>query len=153
VRIEEFFPLHAGDRIPLSAFGAGSIWSELAQATTAEVLAEYTHGPVKGSVAVTRNRVGTGAAYYVGTSLDHTALAALLTTIAADAGLTPVIADLPDGVEAVRRSGLTDSWTFVINHSEAPAIVDLSGVSLITGEKLRDTLTVPAGGVSVVRRL
>jgi beta-galactosidase len=153
VRIEEFFPLHAGDRIPLSAFGAGSIWSELGRATTAEVLAEYTDGPVTGSVAVTRNRVGAGAAYYVGTSLDRTALAGLLATIAADAGLTPVIADLPDGVEAVRRSGPTDSWTFVINHSEAAATVDLSGVSLIGGEQVRDTLTVPAGGVSVVRRL
>ena len=52
VWIEEFFPLRQDETISLSAFGDGTIWSELGHAETAEVLASYVHGPVAGSVAL-----------------------------------------------------------------------------------------------------
>jgi beta-galactosidase len=153
IRIEEFFPLHADEPVRLSQFGSGSIWSELGRSSTAEVLAEYSDGPVAGSPAVTRNRAGDGSAYYVGTSLSREGLADFVALLAADTGLTPAVAGLGAGVEAVTRANGGDRWTFVINHSDAPATVGIAGTDLITGETVRDTLTVAAGGVSVVRRL
>jgi beta-galactosidase len=117
------------------------------------VLAEYSDGPVAGSPAVTRNRAGDGSAYYVGTSLSREGLAEFVALLAADTGLTPAVAGLGAGVEAVTRANGGDRWTFVINHSDAPATVGIAGTDLITGETVRDTLTVAAGGVSVVRRL
>jgi beta-galactosidase len=153
VRIEEFFPLHAAEVVPLNQFGTGSIWSELGRTTTAEVLASYTEGPVAGSPAVTRNVVGQGVAYYVGTSLGRDGMAELIRQLAAGAKLTPVLANLPAGVEAVTRVSGDSNWTFVINHSDMGATVSLSGTDVLTGQDVRDTLTVAAGGVSVVRRL
>jgi beta-galactosidase len=153
IRIEEFFPLHADQPVRLSQFGSGSIWSELGRSSTAEVLAEYSDGPVAGSPAVTRNRAGDGSAYYVGTSLSREGLAEFVALLAADTGLTPAVAGLEAGIEAVTRANGGDRWTFVINHSDASATVGVAGTDLITGETVRDTLTVAAGGVSVVRRL
>ena len=141
------------ESVPLSQFGSGWIWSELGRSSTAEILAVYSDGPVAGSPAVTRNRVGNGSAYYVGTSLSRDGLTEIVALLAADAGLTPAVAGLAPGIEAVTRASGTDRWTFVINHSDSPATVGVAGTDLITGETVRDTLTVAAGGVSVVRRL
>jgi beta-galactosidase len=153
IRIEEFFPLHAEESVALSRFGSGTVWSELGRTTTAEALALYMGGPVAGSPAITRNRVGSGASYYVGSALRRDGLTALIAELAAAAGVAPAVAELPEGVEAVSRAGEGGRWTFVINHSAEPATVAVPGIELITGEKVRDTLTTPAGGVSVVRRL
>jgi beta-galactosidase len=153
IRVEEFFPLHAAETVSLNRFGSGAIWSELGQPTTAELLATYQDAPVAGSPAVTRNRAGRGLAYYVGTSLSPDGVSEFLEEVAGQAGVTPAVAQLPAGVEAVTRAAGQQRWTFVINHSPVPAAVALDGTDLITGQQVRDTLTVAAGGVSVVRRL
>lgn len=49
VRMEELFPLRAGESARLSAFGTGTCWSELGTATSAEVLSTVEEGPVAGS--------------------------------------------------------------------------------------------------------
>ena len=56
-----------------------------------------------------------------------------------------------DLVEVTRRVGDDASWLFVINHSDAPAPVDVHGVELVTGRDVAGDLQVPAGGVAVVR--
>ena len=49
IRVEEFFPLPAADRVPLSTGEAGTLWSELVRAAGAEVLASYAAGPRRAS--------------------------------------------------------------------------------------------------------
>lgn len=151
VRIEEFFPLHEGESIALDAFGSGSIVSELGAADGAEVLAHFADGPVAGSVAISRNPVGTGAAYYVATRLSDEGTDELLGWIANDAGIAAPF-DLQDDVEVVRRSNGAASWLFVINHSSAEAMLATTGVELISGDPVGGTLVVPAGKVAVVRQ-
>jgi beta-galactosidase len=151
VRIEEFFPLHEGESIALDAFGSGSIFSELGAADGAEALAHFADGPVAGSVAISRNPVGTGAAYYVATRLSDEGTDELLGWIANDAGLAAPF-ELQDDVEVVRRSNGEASWLFVINHSSAEATLATTGVELISGDPARGTLVVPAGKVAVVRQ-
>ena len=151
IRIEEFFPLRQGETVSLSTFGDGSIWSELGQAGSADVLASYVDGPVAGSVAVSRNSFGAGAAYYVGTALCRPALDGLIARVVADAEVEPVIDGLPDGLEAVRRAGPAGSWTFLINHSSQDVSVAVKGHDLVSGSDSDGTLAVAAGAVAVVR--
>ncbi len=151
VRMEEFFPLREAESVPLSAFGAGSCWSELGRATTAEVLAQVEDGPVAGSPAVTRNHAGKGRAYYVATSLSADGLAGFLPVLCADAAVAPLVPDLPANVEVVRRSREGTDWTFCINHGMDDVRLPLSGAELISGGDVDGGLSLPAGGVAVLR--
>ncbi|HKU12338.1 MAG TPA: beta-galactosidase [Sinomonas sp.] len=151
VEIEEFFPLRAEESVKLTA-GTGGRWSELGRTTTAEVVSRFEAGPTSGSPAVTRNAAGAGHAYYVGTSPDAGALADLLPRVFADAGFETAgrVADQPD-VEVVTRASSEGSWVFAINHSALSARLDVDGTELISGTSTDGGLTVPAGGVAVVR--
>ena len=151
VQMEEFFPLRAGESVRLSDFGAGSCWNELGRATTAEVLATVAEGPAAGSPAVTRNRAGSGRSYYVATTLAPEGLGELLTSVCADAGVQPLVPDLPEDVEVARRSKDGTDWTFCINHGSHEVRLPLEGVDLITGADLNGRLGLAAGAVAVVR--
>jgi len=150
VRVEEFYPLRAGTVVGLSRFGSGRFFSELGRVEKAEVLAEYTTGPTTGSPALTRNRVGHGSAYYVGTSLNGPGIAEFLTEVLADIALSPAHPSSGD-IEVVQRSDGTRTWVFAINHSDTDAVVQVNGLNLLTGMPTRGQLTVVAGGVAVVR--
>jgi beta-galactosidase len=151
VQIEEFFPLHDGETIGLSAFGGGALFSELGVSNGAEVLAQFTDGAVAGSPAITRNPVGSGAAYYVATRLTENGTDELLSWIAIDASVA-VPPEPQADVEVVRRSNGERSWLFVINHSAEDARLTTDGVELIGGVPVNGTLVVPAGKVAVVRQ-
>ncbi len=150
VRIEEFFPLAARATVRLSRFGPGRVWSELGRAESAEVLATYDEGPVAGSPVVTRNRVGRGTAWYVGTEIDDDARTALLRLVLDEGGVTPVLPDLPAGVEAVRRRSPDASYLFVLNHTGEDVTVEAAGTDLLT-RMAANRLQVPAGGAAVLR--
>ena len=157
VRIEEFFPLAAGGVAPLSEFGPGTIWSELGTTVPfdgpdgAEVMSGYTDGAVAGSPAVTRRRVdGGGCAWYVGTTLNTPGRRQLLDLLLPDAGVAPVLPDLPRGVEALRRRHDDGrSYLFVVNHTDAAVHLDVRGTDLLGGPSGPGTATVASGGVAV----
>ncbi|WP_344859275.1 beta-galactosidase [Planomonospora alba] len=151
VTAEEFFPLPPGRTLRLTGGGTARIWSEAAHATTAETLDSYADGPLAGSPAWTRNAWGAGAAHYLTTLPDDEALAAVLAAACAEAGVTAA-AEAPAGVEAVRRAHPDGrSYLFAINHTGADAVVGAAGAVLPGGEPVDGALTVPAGGVRVVR--
>jgi beta-galactosidase len=149
--MEEFHPLHAAETVPLSRYGDGAIWSELGKTTTADALAVFADGPAAGSPAVTRNTFGGGVSYYVSTSLGAEGISRLVGEVAAAAGVGPVVADLPAGVEGVKRSKAGTSWLFVINHGADDVTVPVHGAELISGSAADGTLSVAGGGVAVVR--
>jgi beta-galactosidase len=132
VRVEEFLPLAGDATVDLSTGDAGRVWSERIQPHGAETVATYVGGVLDGSPAVTCHRYGAGSAWYVSTSLDDDAYARLLADPVEEAGIRPVLAGVPDGVEVVRRG----SWLFVLNHTDKPQDVASAHV--------------PPGGVSVV---
>jgi beta-galactosidase len=155
LRVDDFMPLGFGDVIPVQFRDAsetsGRIWSELIRPGTAEVLATFDSGTLKGKPAVTRNRFGKGSAEYVGTILDDRAMAALLKTAWTEAGVKSV-AEAPDGVEVVRRQGAGRSFLFVLNHRKTEVHVKVgAGLDLVSGEKLEPHgLRLPAYGVAVI---
>ncbi len=148
VRVEEWYPMLPGEVVKLSGGGVGQVWRELGRSTGAEVLESYVDGPVAGSPAVTRN----GRAWYAGTRLDDPSLSRLLAEVCTAAGVAPVLADRPDGLEAVRRHDSDGTaYLFLINHAGTAATVPGTGTDLLTGDAFAGEVTVAAGSVVVLR--
>ncbi|RFA08223.1 beta-galactosidase [Subtercola boreus] len=155
LRIEEFAPL-ALDPSSLGSVVAvtserlgdfsGTLWSELVTADTAEVVARFAGGDLDRLPAVTTNHHGRGTAWYVGTQPDRAAVARIVGTILGDAGVALPFPDAGAGIEAVRRGGIL----FVINHGPEAALLDRSGLDLLTGER-SEGFTLPQYGVVALR--
>lgn len=86
---------------------------------------------IAGRPAITRRRVGkTGGAWYVACDLDALSRSAVLDVLTAHARLRPVVAGLPDGVEASQRG----PFLFLLNHSDrAVELTGIVGTDLVTG--------------------
>jgi beta-galactosidase len=151
IRVEELHPVAPGAVVRLSTGGTADLWSETVHALDAEVVVTYVGGVLDGRPAITRRRHGLGVAWYVSTRLDEPGYDALLTAVAASAGVDPACAGLPPGVEAVRRSGPDASWLFLLNHTDAAADVPADGLELLTGATVAGRVHVPPGGVAVLR--
>jgi beta-galactosidase len=94
-------------------------------ADAATVLATFSAGTVAGMPALTRNAYGDGVACYLGTALGDPGTAAVLDEITAAAGVEPIVAGLPEHVEASRRAG----EVYLINHSPEPATVPATAMA------------------------
>ncbi|WP_017581423.1 beta-galactosidase [Nocardiopsis valliformis] len=172
VRVEELRPAPDTE---LFDTGLGPVrgWTEAVRLTGAEAVAVHRSGPFPGEPVLTRNRRGSGTAWYLSVRLDDTALGALLAGIGPQgAGPDATADDLrpapgPEGgpgagepgagVEVVRRADGDLAWIFVLNHTETPFRVDSApwglapgAVDLLTGSVAAD-LTVPGGGSAVLR--
>ncbi len=87
------------------------------------------------------------------TGLDDAAYRALVGRVLAESGVCPEVAGLPAGAEAVRRRAEDGrSWLFVINNTDEQVHVSVAGRDLLAARAVPpEGLTVPAGGVAVVR--
>ncbi|MCK2215750.1 beta-galactosidase [Actinomadura sp. ATCC 31491] len=124
LRVEEFWPLSEDERIALDTGGEAGLWADHVVTEGAEVLARYAGGPLPGEPAITRHAFGAGVATYLGTRPDAAAMRALTRDVLRLAGVEPVLAGLPDGVEAVRRG----PRVFLLNHTDRP--VRAAGIEL-----------------------
>jgi len=132
LRVVDWLPLAREAAIELrignSGRASGTIWSELIEVDGAEVRATFAADALDGRPAVTRNAFGEGVATYVGTRLDAASMGKLLLEACAHAGVTAV-AEMPTGVEAVRREARSKSFLFLLNHRNAPVDVPISAAS------------------------
>ncbi|MET7313087.1 beta-galactosidase [Streptomyces sp. NPDC005571] len=143
--LHEWWPLDADTTVECDGFQA-SVWSEELEADPgAEVVSAYRGGELDGLPAVVRN----DRAYYVSTLPEPEALRALLGRVAAEAGARPVLAGLPEGVEAVRRGDLL----FLLHHGRGSVTVPVPGarVDLLTGAAVNGTVELGRYGVAVLR--
>ncbi len=178
VRVEEFAPVLPGVRLSLDdrlvAGAHGTTWAEDLSCTDAEVVTSFVDGPVPGVPAVTRRDLGDGAgsrdgggsgggdgrrgaAWYVATRLDPSGTDALTARVLAEAGVEPVVADVPVGVDVTRRRDADRSWVFVVNHTDTAVTLDVTGHDLVAERAVGGfdnsdgPLRVAAGGCAVVR--
>lgn len=86
----------------------------------------------------------------VATHPDPATLAAVLGRIREEAGVRPE-REVPAGVEVVRRRGTGADYLFLIDHTGRGAEIPADGVELLTGKPVVGSVTLPAGGVAVVR--
>ncbi|MCD0480836.1 beta-galactosidase [Streptacidiphilus sp. ASG 303] len=154
LRTDEFHPLRAGESVRLDDGSAATVWTEAVELRGAEQVLAFAKGeeggPVPGGPAVTRHAHGDGTAWYVATRPDRDGLARILRRICGEAGVAPV-AEVPEGVEAVRRTGPGAGYLFLINHTGADARVPARGIDVVRGTPVDGTAVVPAGDVLVVR--
>lgn len=150
VRVEEFFPLRAGEVVHLDDGSIADVWVELLHLDGARAEASYADGPLSGVPAVTCRRAGEGLAWYCATRLDDSGTFALVQRVLEKAGVRPE-AEVPPGVEAVRRHGDDRSYLFLVDHTGQGATVSASGTELVSGTRCDGRVHVPAGGVAVVR--
>lgn len=146
---EQFLPVTPETRLTLNDGGQASVWAEHVRPTTADVVAEFATGPMPGGPAITRNTFGSGTAWYVATALDAPSFADLMGRALNEAGVAVI--ELADGVEVVTRSNENDRFQFVINHSEHEISFPANGAELLTETTVTGSVTVPAGGVRVIR--
>jgi len=159
VRTEEFHPLGPDQTVRWDDGTACSTWSEDTVATDGtQVIATYAEGPTEGAAALTRRRVGRGAAWYLSTQPDPQGLARVLARILAQAGAAPALAlpvDHPaviaGEVDVVRRGTADRSWLFAINHSAAEVTLPVRGHDLVSQVAVDGELHLAAGGYAVVR--
>lgn len=153
LRVEEFTPVGPGTPVTLESGVEASLWSERITVTDAEVLDRFADGPASGMPAVTRRRGegDAGDAWYLGTLLQASDLATLISRVADGAGIRPTPGAGRDVEIVVRRSNAGQSWRFVINHSADALELSGDGMELITGEPVRGRFSVPAGAVRVIR--
>jgi beta-galactosidase len=154
VRTEEFWALQAGERVALDDGSAGVLWSEKVHAAPGtQVVRTFEGGPLDGVPALTRRAVGAGAAWYLATwPADDEGVQRVVDALVDESGVPLVVPHLPDGVEVTRRHGGDGrSWLFVLNHTDAPVAVAATGTALLGGGTAAGSVTIPAGGVEVIR--
>ncbi len=102
---------------------------------SAEVLGTYGADFYAGTPAVTRAARGRGSAWYVGTFLDDSGVAAVVRSVLAEHRLVGPLADVP-GVEVAERVTVAgERYVFVLNHSGSAVTVPCpaGGVDLLGG--------------------
>ena len=142
--LHEWWPLDPGETTACEGF-RGTLWSEELEADgTADETVPYRGGELDGLPAVLRK----GRAWYVSTLPEPEALRALLTRVAGEAGVRPVLDDLPDRIEAVRRGEVL----FLLNHGREPVTVEVPGThrDLLTRTTVTDRLTLGRYGAAVL---
>lgn len=133
---------------------SASVLGERLRSDGADVLATFGDGPLAGHPAVTRNRHGAGAAWYLGAVVSDALLAAVLEAALHDAGIENALGgrvrpgkQLPDGLEVVRRGPAL----FLLNHGRNTAGLELPATlhDLMTNERI-DRATALAPGTALV---
>ncbi len=153
IRLEEPWPLHVEDSVPLAdrdgrTMGTGTLWSESLHVVDAGAVVMFATGDLTGRPAVTRRATGPGEATYLATRPNPELMGTFLGDAAVRAGVTPTLTT-PDGVEAVRRG----SALFVLNHTQAEVEIDIGArmTSLLDSTEYDGVVRLAPRGVQVLR--
>jgi beta-galactosidase len=105
---------------------AASVMADEMHLNTAQLLASYASGWRKGLPALTRNQWGSGQVYYLGTVLEGQPLDDLVDHLCQQASVArgPLT---PEGVFAYERRGEDTRLLFLINQTDQPQSVPLTG--------------------------
>jgi beta-galactosidase len=130
-------PAHQIPALPGGATGVrfpASVWFDVLDPTTAQVLATYGKGYYAGKAAVTENNFGSGRVFYVGTeSTSPLFYSRLLAQALRPTGIAAG-PRLPEGVEFAVREKEGTKIIFLLNYTDKPHTVFL-------GERYRNALT------------
>jgi beta-galactosidase len=141
IRVEEFDAFaHQVRHIKTPLRGARcTIWADIINLESAEAVATFTEDFYAQQPAVTRNAVGRGLAYYIGTHPEPSFLRAFLAEICVDCGVRPPMR-VPAGVEVTTRSNEQGEFLFLLNHNPTIQFADIGPRirrDLLTGEMVK----------------
>jgi len=162
-RVEQFYALNYN--VPLSGFfgsGQANIWAEQLTVTAKnpdadhiEVLERYgkSNGWLDGQPAIVTRRYGTGSITYVGAWLNPPLMERLAAWALHSAGVSPILPNVPMGVEVCQRSNAAKDIIILINHDTTPHTIQLRRpmFNLLKNQSVRVTsVTLPKYGVAVL---
>ncbi|KAB8145515.1 beta-galactosidase [Chloroflexia bacterium SDU3-3] len=153
--IDALYPNQANQIV--LADGSGSyacgMLCDIVHAEGAEVLATYGHDFYEGMPVVTRNRLGAGQGYYIGTDADEMFLDRLYGDLLAEKGIQPLL-EAPFGVEVTQRENDQHRVLFVLNHNSEPTSLDLPEGNryhdYLSESEVSGSLELPAYGVAIL---
>jgi beta-galactosidase len=126
---------------------------DLIHSEGADVLAVYGDDFYEGMPVLTRNQFGAGQAWYVASSPDQEFLKGLVAHLCEQKGIEPLL-QTPQGVEVSRRTKEGKTFTFLLNHNAAEQTVDIGAQvqkDLLTGDMVKQSVTVPGRGVRILQ--
>lgn len=145
-------------KVPVSgSWGEGSAatWAERLDVTAPDVKVTLRYGAANGwldgqPAAVTR-QVGRGSITYVGANLDAQLTAAIVRRLSVDSGVTSVLPELPDGVDAGIREGGGRKVLILSNYATVPRRIVLPHVmrDVLDGGETH-SIELPRYGVKVL---
>ena len=133
---------------------AAHMYELLSLGDDVETLGRWSNRFLSGRPVFTSRQVGRGAVLYLGTYLSEALVDALVSGAIAQAGVEPLLADLPLGVEVCVRENDSRHLLFVLNtlHEEVAIQRVPKGTMLVCDGILADTtLTLPGYGCAIVR--
>lgn len=149
---DEILPLAPGELIALDNGMQAEEWTERLHLDDAEAVIRYAEGPLAGAPVVTAAARGAGTAVYVSARLAQESRDTLVAEQASLAGIAPTIAGAQEqGVEAIRRRGVRADFLFLLHHGDRPVRFTGDGHELVYDQPAADGITLPPGGVAVVR--
>jgi len=116
-----------------------TLWADIIQLEGAEAVASFTEDFYAHRAAITRNAVGRGLAYYVGTQPEPAFLRSFLAEICVDCGVRPPMR-APAGVEVTTRFHEHVEFLFLLNHTTTMQFVDIGPRirrDLLSGEMIK----------------
>ncbi|HET9915038.1 MAG TPA: beta-galactosidase, partial [Anaerolineales bacterium] len=130
-----------------------SFWSDVIHLKGAQALATYQEGYYAGLPTVTRNSFSKGTAFYVGTVPDPNGMDWFIKQACESAGIRPVLANTPAGVEVTQRVNGKSGWLFLLNHSNEKVTVPFeeNGLDLLTGAQVNGTVELEPTDVAIVQ--
>jgi beta-galactosidase len=157
-RVEEFYALDL--TVPLSGkWGAAhdDLWAELltVKSPDTNILMRYgkSNGWLDGQPAAVTRRLGKGSITYIGASLDPAAMKRVAAWMLSDAGLAPVLPNIPAGVDVGIRSGDNKHILILTNYNAQPVTIALPSTmhDILTGATT-SSITLSQYGVAVLQQ-
>ncbi len=157
--VTQFYALDG--KVPVNGVegpGTADIWAETLEATSPEtkVLMRYgaSNGWLDGQPGVLERKVGDGSITYVGAWLNAKLMDGLAAMWLQNAGVKPLVAGVPEGVEVCERSGEGKTVLILINHNTTPETVTLPGQmkNLLAGDAEVSSVELPKYGVAVLEQ-
>jgi beta-galactosidase len=133
---------------------AGHFYENLAVGSDVERIAVWSNRYADGSPMATSRAVGKGRVVYLGTYLTPDLTEALSERILPEAGIGPLIADLPEGVEVTMRVNDERRLLFVQNCMDQPVIIPNvpAGSDLLdSGKPIHGILALEGYGCAVIQ--
>jgi beta-galactosidase len=136
-RVQEFYALGAPVTTSMTEGGGqgkGDVWAELLEplpgGEAAQAVAKYdasagSAGWLDGQPSILTRQVGKGRITYVGFWPDAATLSALTRGWLKHAGVSPLIPNVPEGVEVCEREGQGRRVVVILNHTTEPQHVAL----------------------------
>jgi beta-galactosidase len=117
-----------------------------------ETIATWSNRFAEGRAAMTSRKIGRGQVVYLATYMTDDLVDALDDVLFAKVGITPLVKDMPAGVEAVMRSADDRKLLFVLNTLETEqAVANLpTGKDLLTGTAVSGAYALEGYGALVI---